>query len=205
MKLYWYWSFNPQKIRLALECLKLPYTLIEVDLGGGQQRDSAFLQLNPNGKVPVLEAHGHSWWESNAILTYLGEYQGQMWPDDAVGRAEVARWLYFEARHLSEPIGQLWFNRYVLPLMQRQMTAESQQRLQRAEFELPALLRVLEQHLQGRPWMYGQRLSLLDCCYGPLLDALQLSRFKLDDYPNLNRYLRAMRALPAWHACDFRR
>ena len=35
LTLYWYWSFNPQKARLALEELELEYSLVTVDLGRG--------------------------------------------------------------------------------------------------------------------------------------------------------------------------
>ena len=33
--LYWYQSFHPQKVRLAINALELPHTLHRVDLGAG--------------------------------------------------------------------------------------------------------------------------------------------------------------------------
>jgi len=54
LTLYWYWSFNPQKARLALEELELEYSLVTVDLSRGGQHADLIGELNPNKKVPVL-------------------------------------------------------------------------------------------------------------------------------------------------------
>ena len=73
LTLYWYWSFNPQKARLALEELGLDYSLVTVDLGRGGQTADLVGELNPNRKVPILKWGPYALWESNAILMYLGE------------------------------------------------------------------------------------------------------------------------------------
>lgn len=73
LTLYWFWSFNPQKARLALEELGLEYSLVTVDLARAGQHSELVGELNPNRKVPILTAGPFSLWESNAILTYLGE------------------------------------------------------------------------------------------------------------------------------------
>ena len=91
MKLYWFWSFNPQKVRLALHELGVAHDLVAVDLFRGQQRHPDFARLNPNNKVPVLEDGETVLWESNAIVAYLGEREGRLWPRDAAGRADALR------------------------------------------------------------------------------------------------------------------
>ena len=72
LTLYWFWSFNPQKVRLALEEMKLDYSLVTVDLAQGGEQSPLIGQLNPNRKVPILVWDEYRLWESNAILTYLG-------------------------------------------------------------------------------------------------------------------------------------
>ena len=54
LTLYWYASFNPQKVRLALEELGLEYSLVTVDLTRGGQHTDLIGELNPNRKVPIL-------------------------------------------------------------------------------------------------------------------------------------------------------
>lgn len=201
MKLYWFWSFNPQKVRLALHELGVAHDLVAVDLFRGQQRHPDFVKLNPAAKVPVLEDGELVLSESNAIVAYLGEREGRLWPRDAAGRGDALRWLFFEARHLSEPIGRIWFHDYVSPLAG--MKADTAGR-DRAQGELPASLGVLEGQLAKQPFVAGASFSLADCCYGPVLDALSLSRFDLGPYPSVLAYLERLRARPAWAKCEFR-
>lgn len=201
MKLYWFWSFNPQKVRLALHELGLAHDLVAVDLFRGQQRHPDFVRLNPNAKVPVLEDGETVIWESNAILAYLGEREGRLWPKDAAGRANALRWLFFEARHLSESVGSLWFNDFVAPQAKIPADAAAYERGAR---EIAAPLRVLEAQLAAHAFVCGESFSLVDCCYAPVLDALSLSHFELGGHPALRAYLERMRQRPSWARCEFR-
>jgi glutathione S-transferase len=201
LTLYWFWSFNPQKVRLALEELGLDYSLVTVDLTRGGQHTDLVGELNPNRKVPILRWDEYTLWESNAILTYLGERTNRLWPVDAEGKGVAAKWLHFEARHLSEPIGELWFNGYVARLMNRPPDTLAQERAQKNGARY---LAVANEHLGRNEWMLGEQFSLLDCCYGPMFDALSLAGEYLAAYPALGEYLARMRGRRAWKACQFK-
>jgi glutathione S-transferase len=201
MKLYWFWSFNPQKVRLALHELGLPHDLVAVDLLRGQQRHPDFARLNPNQKVPVLEDGATVIWESNAILAYLGERERRLWPEGAAGRADALRWLFFEARHLSESIGNLWFNDFVAPQAKAPVDAAARER---GAAEIAEPLSVVNAQLGKHTFVTGPELSLVDCCYGAVLDALSLSRFELAPYPHVRAYLARLRERPSWAKCEFR-
>lgn len=201
LTLYWYWSFNPQKVRLALEELGLEYSLVTVDLSRAGQHTDLVGKLNPNRKVPILTEGPFALWESNAILTYLGERTGQLWPGDAEGKGRAAKWLFFEARHLSEPIGELWFNGYVTAQLQR---PPDTLRAERAEKASARYLSVADEHLGRHDWMLGEHYSLVDCCYGPVFDALALAGDYVEAYPAIKSYLARMRERKAWRACGFR-
>ena len=201
LALYWFWSFNPQKARLALEELGLDYSLVTVDLTRGGQHTDLVGELNPNRKVPILRWDGYTLWESNAILTYLGERTGRLWPADPEGKGVAAKWLSFESRHLSEPIGELWFNGYVARLMNRPPDTLAQER---ARKNGARYLSVVNEHLARNEWVLGGEFSLLDCCYGPMIDALAVAGDELAAYPALGQYLARMRERKAWRACQFR-
>ena len=201
LTLYWFWSFNPQKVRLALEELGLDYSLVTVDLTRGGQHTDLVGELNPNRKVPILRQDGYTLWESNAILTYLGERSGRLWPADPEGKGTAAKWLFFESRHLSEPIGELWFNGYVARLMNRPPDTLAQER---ARKNGARYLSVMNDHLAGNEWVLGGEFSLVDCCYGPMFDALAVAGDELSAYPALGQYLARMRQRQAWKACQFR-
>jgi glutathione S-transferase len=201
LTLYWFWSFNAQKARLALEELGLDYSLVTVDLTRGGQHTDLVGELNPNRKVPILRWDGYTLWESNAILAYLGERTGRLWPADPEGKGAAAKWLFFESRHLSEPIGELWFNGYVARLMSRPPDTLAQER---ARKNGARYLSVVNEHLAQSEWMLGGDFSLVDCCYGPMFDALAVAGDDLVPYPALGRYLARMRDRKAWKACQFR-
>ena len=201
LTLYWYWSFNPQKARLALEELGLEYSLVTVDLGRGGQHADLVGELNPNHKVPILTWGPYTLWESNAIVTYLGERTHRLWPTDAEGKGRAAKWLFFEARHLSEPVGELWFNGYVAPKMGRTPDTLA---VEAAAKKSARYLSVVDQHLGKDPWMLGSEFSLVDCAYGPVFDALELSGETIQAYPALQAYLARVRERKSWRACEFR-
>ena len=124
-----------------------------------------------------------------------------MWPTDAEGKGRAAKWLFFEARHLSEPIGELWFNGYVARQMGRTpdtLAAEA------AIKKCARYLAVLNDHLGKDAWMLGGEYSLVDCCYGPVLDALDLAGDYIEAYPALKAYLGRIRKRKAWRACEFK-
>jgi glutathione S-transferase len=201
LTLYWFWSYNPQKVRLALEELGLEYNLVTVDLGRGGQHADLVGELNPNHKVPILSWDGYTLWESNAILCYLGERTRQLWPGDPEGRGQAAKWLFFEARHLAEPVGDLWFNGYV----NRQLGRPADTLAEEAAAKKSArYLSVLNTHLEKETWLLGEHLSLVDCCYGPVLDALALAGDYIEAYPALKAYLKNLRERRSWRACEFR-
>jgi len=201
LTLYWYWSFNPQKVRLALEELGLEYSLVTVDLGRGGQTSELVGELNPNHKVPILTWDSYTLWESNAILTYLGERTHQLWPGDAEGKGRAAKWLFFEARHLSEPIGQLWWNGYVVRLINRPPDTMAQEK---ARKDGARYLAVVNDHLVANDWMLGEEFSLVDCCYGSMFNALSLAGDEMAAYPAIRRYLADIQTRKAWKACQFR-
>jgi len=201
LTLYWFWSMNPQKARLALEELGLDYSLVTVDLTRGGQTADLVRELNPNQKVPILSWNSYTLWESNAIVSYLGERTGQLWPGDAEGRGQAAKWLFFEARHLSEPVRDLWMNGYVARQLGR---AADTLAAEAAEKKSARYLAVLEAHLGKETWMLGDQFSLVDCCYGPVLDALALAGDYIEAYPALKEYVKNMRMRRSWRACEFR-
>ena len=81
---------NGHKVSIALEELALPYTLQVINLSKGEQKEPAFLKLNPNGRIPAIvdrAADDFAVFESGAILIYLAEKTGKLMPSDVKGRS----------------------------------------------------------------------------------------------------------------------
>lgn len=97
-------------IRLALEHLEVPFDTALVDRAAQGQNAPAYLALNPNGLIPVLETPQGAMFETGAILLWLGDTHGRLgpMPDDA-GRAEYLKWLFFVANTLHPALRMLFY------------------------------------------------------------------------------------------------
>ena len=85
---------NGHKVSIALEELALPYTLKVLDLSKGEQKEPAFLAINPNGRIPAIVDRAQDdfvVFESGAILLYLAEKAGGLLPRDPVERLRARR------------------------------------------------------------------------------------------------------------------
>src|SRR5438045_2154995 len=117
MKLYHFPSPNPQKVTFALQELGLDCEIVPLDLAQGEQRQTDFLALNPFGRVPVLVDDGVKLWESHAMLAYLGEKTGRLWPSSAAGRADALKWLFFLSQHITPSAGEIAVHRIAARLL----------------------------------------------------------------------------------------
>jgi glutathione S-transferase len=194
MKLYHFPSPNPQKVTFALKELALDCEIVPVDLAKGEQRQPAFLALNPFGRAPVLVDGDLILPESHAILAYLGEKTGRLWPTSAAGRATALRWLFFLSQHLSPPAGEVAL-RFRAKLFGRPVDEPT---VKRGEEALPPVLGILEKHLADNKWMMGAEFGLVDCDYCPVLNVIEKSGFGFAEFPRVAAYLDACRARPAW-------
>jgi glutathione S-transferase len=195
MKLYYFPSPNPQKVQFALLELGLECEIVPVDLTKGEHRRPEFLALNPYGRVPVLTDGDFTLWESHAILAYLGDKSGTMWPTSAARRADALRWLFFLSAHLTPPAGELVRNRIAVKFFGGKPDEEA---IARAEEALPDMIRIVDARLAKSQWLLGDDFTLVDCAYGPMLNVAEKAGFSLGDFANVRRYLEAIRSRPAW-------
>ena len=80
---------NGYKVSIALEELKLKYKVVKVDLSKNTQKEDWFLNLNPNGRIPVLKYNSDVIFESGAILYYLAEKHKKLMPTSRKKKNEV--------------------------------------------------------------------------------------------------------------------
>lgn len=109
--LYTWKTPNGRKASIALEELELPYRVVAVDIGRGEQHDPAYLRLNPNNKIPTLvDEEGVDGrtvvFETGAVLTYLADKTGRLLPHGGRRRAEALGWLFWTVAGLAPMLGQ---------------------------------------------------------------------------------------------------
>ena len=111
--LYYWPTPNGHKITMFLEETAMPYNLVPVNIGKGEQFRAPFLAISPNNRMPAIVDHAPlergapiSVFESGAILLYLAEKTEQFIPSDARGRVEVLEWLFWQVGGLGPMAGQ---------------------------------------------------------------------------------------------------
>ena len=157
-------SGNVQKVVWLLEELGTPYRREDYGRQFNNTGDSAYLRLNPNGKVPTLVDGDLAVWESNTILRYLcNRYGGEaLYPADAAARSLIERWMDWQLAALYGPYLAL-FKEAKKPAAERSASFAAD------AADLRAQLEILERGAVLRPWVAGTELSLADISLGPIV------------------------------------
>ncbi len=201
---FYYWPTpNGWKVAIMLEECGLPYTMIPVNIGKGEQFTPEFLAISPNNRMPaILDRDGAGGvgrgvdgapvpvFESGAILFYLAEKTGRFMPQDPLGRKETLEWLFWQVGNQGPLAGQL--SHFVNYAPQDEHYSK-----QRYAQEYDRCLGVLERRLEDRPYILGDDYTIADMISWPwVLIAKPLGQ-SLDDLPNVARWRQAVKARPA--------
>jgi glutathione S-transferase len=187
-------SGNCYKIRLTAAHLGVPLERREYDILKGETRTPEFLsRVNPNGRIPVLQVGKRFIPESNAACFYLADGSALV-PADRFERADMLRWMFFEQYNHEPNIATV---RFWLAFVGEERLDE----LQRAQ--LPgkraagnAALKLMDEHLAGRRFLVGDRLSLADIALYAYTHVAAEGGFDLAAYPAVTRWLAAVEEQP---------
>jgi GST-like protein len=195
---FYYWPTpNGWKVAIMLEECGLPYRMIPVNIGKGDQFDPAFLEISPNHRMPAIVDHDVDGdpipvFESGAILLYLAEKTGRFLPSDPLGRKEMMEWLFWQVGNQGPMAGQL--SHFVNYAPEAQDYAK-----QRYANEYDRCLGVLERRLEGRDYILGD-YSIVDMiCWPWVLIAKPLGQ-SLDSFPNVAAWRQRVKERPAVQA-----
>jgi GSH-dependent disulfide-bond oxidoreductase len=190
-----YWPTpNGHKVTIACEEMGLPYEIVPVNIGRGDQFKAEFLAISPNNRMPaIIDPDGPggepiSVFESGAILQYLGRKTGQFYSRDERAKVKVDEWLFWQMANLGPNAGQRNHFRNYAPsfiLDQREVAYGAI----RYTNEVHRLYGVLDTRLRGRDYIAGD-YSIADMATWPWIAARSSSALDLDDFP----------ALKAWQA-----
>ena len=184
-------SGNCHKVRLLLAQLGTRYRWVEVDSAAGQTRTAAFLALNPNGKVPLVErGDGRVLTESNAILFWLAEGTPFL-PADGWQRAQALSWMFFEQYSHEPYIAVARFIQFYLGLPDERL--EEYRKLHKGGYKA---LRVMERQLQMTPYLVGEQYSIADVALYAYTHVAQQGGFDLADYPAVRAWLERVSSHP---------
>jgi glutathione S-transferase len=187
-------SGNGYKARLVLKQLRIEYELTQVDIMNGGSRTPAYLAMNPNGRIPLLEVPERGYLpESHAIIAFLAE-GSHLIPTDAFDRARMWHWLCFEQYHVEPNIGTVRFWISIL----HKTRAELGEKLVEKKKSGYAALDVLEEGLLGRKYLVAEKYSLADISLFAYTHVAHEGGFDLAPYPNVRGWLDRVASQPGW-------
>ena len=183
---------NGWKASIMLEEVELPYEVKPIRLDKLEQKEEAFLRLNPNGRIPVIvdrDEGDFAVFESGAILVYLAEKTGRLLPTDRKGRSETLQWLMFQMGGVGPMQGQAnVFFRYA--------PEKIQYAIDRYQNETRRLYEVLDRRLADREYLAGD-YSIADVATWPWVTIHGWSGVEIDDLPHLTRWVDKIWQRPA--------
>lgn len=191
-------SINVRKVVMTAQQLGIAFERREAGGAHGVVKTDAFVALNPNSTIPVIQDGDYTLWESNVIVRYLcaKHSHGDLYPADLQQQFDAERWMDWQ-QTTANPAGRNAFFQLI-----RTPEAERQSALIEASCEaMHAVLLRLEAHLGGRNFVATERLSMAD-----IVLACEVHRwFNLPfeakqarpSYPNIERWYAPIAAIEA--------
>lgn len=192
--LYYRTTPNAHKITMFLEEAALPYRIIPVNNGKGEQLAPA----SSNNRLPAIVDHKPEYgslplslFESGSILLYLADKIRNFIPQDMHARMETLQWVFWQMSGLEPMAGQgHHFSQHA------EEPEENSRAIERKQKETSRLYAVLDNHLADRDFIANE-YSIADIASYPQIVSYERLGPSLVDYPNLNRWFQAISVRPA--------
>jgi GST-like protein len=207
---YFWPTPNGFKVTIFLEEAAVPYRIVPVNIGAGDQFTPHFLEISPNNRMPaIVDPDGPGGkaiaiFESGAILLYLAEKYGRFMPQDTRGRYAVIQWVMWQMANVGPMLGQTHhFRMYAPEVLAKEYPPEEVEKRtvygrDRYSNEAKRLYAVLDNELDGKDFMCGA-YSIADMATFPWILPYKRQGIELEEFPNVRRWFDVMKERPAVH------
>jgi glutathione S-transferase len=197
MKLYsMHNSNNCRRVNATIQHLGIDVEVIETPMGDLKKSD--MLANNPNGKVPTLVDGDFKLWESRSMMQYVATKKpgNTLWPSDPKKQADIARWQFWEASHLSKGTSPFAFENLFKKIFMK-LDADPVAVAAGAK-EFHTFAPILNAHLETHKWLVGDDLTLADFSVGACFSYAEASGLPWDDYKHIKAWWTRLGEIPAW-------
>ena len=203
MKLYYDpRTVNCRKVVAGLRLMNVDFESENVDYFEQGHKTPEYLAINPNGALPALTDGDLVLWESNAILQYAADKTGagSAYPEDLATRADVNRWLLWEASAWFSTCYVYLVENVVKPILEQEPDAAVLE-AEGARFHHHAV--ILDARLDGQRWLCGTaEPTIADISVAAPMHLHPYQKLPLEPHPNLRSWMGGMEALPCWESTD---
>lgn len=196
-------SYNVQKVLWLADELALPYTHTEIGGAFGSVDTPSFREMNPLGKVPVIEDKGNFIWESNSIVRYIAsEYGTHHWArQDAYQESLKDRWMDWSIEKLDPAFVGVFWGHYRTPANQRDNDA-----IKKSIESCNECLNTLDEQLGNQSYLLGEHLTTADICSAVFLHRLYAVELGVEFPDSIMAWYNRLSKRPAylkWVMSDF--
>jgi len=187
---------NGHKVHVMLEECDLPYEVVPVNIGAGDQFTPEFLRISPNNKIPAIvddqgpDGQPISLFESGAILLYLAAKTGKFLPEGDRAKFEAMQWLMFQMGGVGPMLGQAHHFRMYAP-------EKIPYAIDRYTNEAKRLYGVMDKRLGTSRYIAADSYTIADIAIFPWLRSAANQGVDWADYPALKRWFDEIAARPA--------
>jgi glutathione S-transferase len=167
-----------------------------IDLFKGDNRSEDFLDLNPNGAIPVLVDDDVVLFEASAINLHLARKFGSTLLPQGHDGALTLQWMFWAAEHWRQGPPALFNERIVKPVMG---VAQDPRVIADAEASIRKFAAILDEHLNKRRYVVGEHVTLADFDLAATFTHLTRTHPPYAEFPNVMAWhRRLLEEVPAW-------
>jgi GST-like protein len=197
--LYYWPTPNGKKVTILLEELGVPYRVVPVNIGRGDQFGADFLKICPNNRMPALVDDRPSGggapisvFESGAIMMYVAEKEGRFFPQDARGKYDVVQWIMWQMANQGPKTGECGHFRRA-----GESAGDQSYAIRRFTDEVNRLYGVLNNRLYDHRYLSGDAYSIADMICYPWTVGIAGQGQDIADFPYFKRWFDELTARPA--------
>ncbi len=168
----------------------VPYEMVGVDAAA---KDGEYRRINPNGRFPAIQDGELVMFESMAINLYLAKTYalGSLYPSDPADEARVFQWTLWSVNEIEGHFVTAWLERVFRPEDKRDLD-----KADKAEAASQAPLKVLNEALEGRDYLIGDRFTIADLNVCSAAEPALMAGIDLSAYPNVVAWMSRCAARP---------
>jgi glutathione S-transferase len=187
-------SGNCYKVRLTAAIVGKHLERREYDIMKGETRTPQFLmEVNPNGRIPVLQVDHRFIPESNASCYFIAD-GSTLIPTDGFDHADMLRWMFWEQYNHEPNLATLRF--WKDHIGHANLTEAQKHQIPSKREAGEAALKLMDKHLEARDWFVASHMTLADVCLFPYTHVAHEAGFEMHLYPRIGNWLERVKGQP---------
>lgn len=188
-------SINVQKVMWLVAELDLPHERLDVGGAFGGLDTDDYGRMNPNRKIPVVKDGAAVIWESQACVRYLAASygRGSFWPEDPAERSHADRWMDWKITTVLPHLHICFWGLIRTPEADRDLPA-----IAKAASDVGDVWRLFDEHLTGRTFALGDRLTMGDIPLGAAFYRYASLPIERPSLPQVEAWYERLKARPAF-------